>query len=439
MIMAKKGFVCLNMDVIRIKGGYTLNGYVTASGSKNASLPILAAALLTEEALVLNNISQLKDIHSMCELLNLLGCEIAWTGENSLECHVRDESLQEASYDVVRKMRASICVLGPLLAKRGRARVSLPGGCVIGARPVDLHLKGLEALGASVSLDGGYIEAYAEHGLRGAEMDLTGPQGSSVLATANTVMAAVLASGQTVIHGAAREPEIVDLCACLLAMGAQIEGAGTETIRIEGVSQLHGATHAVIPDRIEVGTLLLAGVVTGGKVTVRNCCREHILSLLQVFDAMGIMYDSAEDEITVYPSESIQAMPWVNTAPYPGFPTDLQAQLMVALCRAEGHSMIKESIYPERFLHAAELNRMGADVNCHNGEAQISGPQLLNGADVMSSDLRASAALIMAGLVAEGETNVHRVYHLDRGYENLEQKLTQLGASIERVKETVSV
>jgi UDP-N-acetylglucosamine 1-carboxyvinyltransferase len=420
------------MDSIRIEGGVPLKGTVRASGAKNAALPILAATLLTDNITLLKRIPNVQDVLSMRKLLKTLGLRVT-DSEEGLYCEVIQEDVFEAPYDLVCQMRASICVLGPLLAKRGQAKVSFPGGCVIGSRPVDLHLKGLRALGADISVKEGYI--YAEtSGFKGTHIDLEGPMGSSVLATANTMMAATLAQGRTVIDGAAREPEVVDLGNFLSAIGGKIKGLGSSCIEVQGVSSLFGASYEIIPDRIEVGTLLLAGMITGGDVILESCAPAHMTSFLEYLSLLGQSVE-VNDECMRLRSSGEWSSADFKTAPYPGFPTDLQAQMMTVLCQAQGRSIISEGIYPDRFMHVAELSRLGANIEYRLGKAIVNGPSQFTGTEVMSSDLRASAALILAALVAKGETVISRIYHLDRGYDGLEKKLAHLGGKIERVKE----
>lgn len=425
------------MDKIRIEGGQPLHGTIEISGAKNACLTLMPAVLLTDAPLTLTNAPRLADISTMSSLLRSLGCEIAeLQGGRVLALSAAELSSRTAHYDTVRKMRASILVLGPLLARHGEARVSLPGGCAIGARPVDLHLRGLEALGARLDLEDGYVVAEAPGGLRGGIVEFPFV---SVGATENLLMAATLARGSTVLKNAAREPEIVDLAACLSAMGARIEGAGEAEIRIEGVDALGAATHPVLPDRVELGTYMIAPAITGGQVTLTGADRSLVGALIERLEAADIAVDDvpaseggglrvSRRNGAVHPVE-------VETAPFPGFPTDLQAQMMALLTLAQGESRIEERIFENRFMHVPELARMGARIEIHGGSAQITGVDHLRGAPVMATDLRASVSLILAALAAEGETVVSRVYHLDRGYERLETKLGACGARIERLKE----
>jgi len=427
------------MDSILIEGGRRLSGEVEASGAKNASLPLMAAALLAESPSRLQGIPRLQDIVTMSAMLERLGARVARAERRGdphgdLAIDPTDFADLEAPYDLVRKMRASIYVLGPLLGRFGHARVSLPGGCAIGTRPIDLHLRGMEALGATVAIDHGYVDARAPQGrLRGADCIIEGPNGSSVGATCNVLMAAVLAKGRSVLRGAAREPEVGDLIGFLNAMGARIKGAGTSVLEVDGVEGLRGAERRVIPDRIEAGTLLVAAAITGGDVAVRGCIPEHLAEVLVKLEEMGVEIERGEDRVRARYVGRLRPLA-VRTMPYPGFPTDMQAQLMAALCLTPGESTITETIYPDRFIHVAELHRMGADITLAHATAVVRGVEKLSGASVMASDLRASAALVLAGLAAEGETECLRVYHLDRGYEQLERKLSQLGAVIERVR-----
>lgn len=431
------------MDAFVIEGGRRLSGRLRVNGSKNSALPIMAAVLLTDRAVTLRDVPDLSDIRNMARLLGELGVVIAREtddrGRPVFCVQTLDESASHARYDIVRTMRASICVLGPMLARRGKARVSLPGGCAIGQRPVDLHLKGLEALGARITLDGGDIIAEAPGGrLRGATMFLGGANGSTVLGTANVMSAATLARGTTVIECAACEPEIVDLAHMLNAMGARIEGAGTPRITIRGVDALAGVDHTVIPDRIEAGTLMCAAGITGGDLTLDNCPLDALMAATTTLEEIGVAVDpvgSGDDPMrrtcrVTRPAglRSVQ----ITTQPHPGFPTDLQAQFMALLCLAEGNSVVTEKIFPERFLHVAELQRMGANLVRQGATVVVSGVRQLTGAPVMASDLRASAGLVLAGLAAAGTTTVNRVYHIDRGYEHLEHRLAALGASITR-------
>lgn len=501
------------MDIIRIRGGATLSGSVSVSGSKNACLPILAACLLVEGQVVLDGVPYLRDVDSMLRLLETLG--VAWSrnADDSLTIEVQEESEFQAPYDLVRTMRASFCLLGPLWAKRGKAIVSYPGGCVFGPRPVDLHLKGLQAIGAKLELGEG--DVYATGRVQGGHVFLGGNFGSTVLGTANVVMAAVLGSSETVIDAAAQEPEVVDLCHFLIACGADIRGIGSHRLVVRGVERLHGCRYRIIPDRIEAGTLLCAGVMTRGEVEVVGARPEDLAAFIDRLRAAGVQLEigtrsqvttggaaglrdldpkaaprvpvleaqarpnraasiakdlderqgqlmadrvalsgsseGGDDGATTARSDSggesgepfIRTLPWdrleavdVTTLPYPGFPTDLQAQILATMCIAEGVSVVTEKVYPERFIHCAELARLGARIHREGPTAIVHGQQRLHGAAMMASDLRASAALVLAGLVAKGESEVRRVYHLDRGYEGLDRKLAALGADIERVSES---
>ncbi len=441
------------MDAFVIEGGHRLEGRIAVNGAKNAALPLMAAALLTNEPVTLRDIAPLADIRNLQKLLAELGCRKADADPQHTDVwklQTSDESCSHARYEIVRTMRAGICVLGPMLAKRGEAKVSMPGGCSIGDRPVDLHLRGLTALGARITLKGGDIIAEAPPGgrLHGAKVFLGGPFGSTVLGTANVMSAATLAEGITIIESAACEPEIVDLAELLMKMGAQIEGAGSPRITIYGVKELKGADHRVMPDRIEAGTYMCAAAVTNGNITIENCPLDAMMSVTDRLQAAGVHIrrvghsrqgdPTPEDPMRVtvrVTCDRILRPVEVTTQPHPGFPTDLQAQLMTLLCMAEGNSVITEKIFPERFLHVAELSRMGAKLFRQGPTVIISGVRSLVGAPVMASDLRASASLVLAGLAAEGTTTVNRVYHLDRGYEKMEEKLNLLGASIERIDE----
>lgn len=436
------------MDVFVIEGGRKLSGSLRVNGSKNAALPLLAATLLTDQPVTLRDVPDLSDIRNMYRLLGELGVEIETGTENKIPtAHLRasDESEFHARYDIVRTMRASICVLGPILAKRGQARVSMPGGCAIGQRPVDLHLRGLEALGATITLEGGDIVARVPNSGRliGDTVFLGGPFGSTVLGTANVMSAATLAVGTTIIECAACEPEIVDLANMLIGMGARISGAGSPRITIEGVEALGGVDHTIIPDRIEAGTFMCAAAITNSTLTLENCPLDAMMSATDRLEAIGVHIDPADDPLKVDPlrrtctvSASGMLRPvQITTQPHPGFPTDLQAQFMALLCLAEGNSVITEKIFPERFLHVAELTRLGASIHRHGTTAVISGVKQLTGAPVMASDLRASAGLVLAAMAAQGTTVINRVYHIDRGYERLEDRLASVGASIQRASE----
>jgi UDP-N-acetylglucosamine 1-carboxyvinyltransferase len=439
----------LFMDAFVIHGGKRLRGRVRVNGSKNATLPQIAAALLTDQPMILRDVPDLSDIREMARLMDSLGCPVVFDGEQptrTLTATPTDPSQCTAEYELVRRMRASICVLGPLVAKRGKAKVSMPGGCAIGDRPVDLHIRGLKALGARVHLDEGYIIAEAPGGpggrLRGANVFLGGAFGSTVLGTANVMSAATLAEGTTIIECAACEPEIADLADLLNKMGANITGAGSPRITIEGVESLRGADHAVMPDRIEAGTYVLAAAITNGDVILENCPTDALWATVDRLHYIGVELeptdDSPDDRMhqTVHIAAARRLHPvQITTQPHPGFPTDLQAQIMALLCMADGNSMITEKIFPDRFQHVAELSRMGADLIRNGPTVLISGVRELIGAQVMASDLRASAGLVLAGLAARGQTTISRVYHLDRGYERMELTLQQLGADIERVKQ----
>lgn len=421
------------MDSLLIKGATPLSGEVRVSGAKNACLPMFAAALLTDEKCVLKNVPNLSDVRFMADIVRAVGAEVSNPSEGVWEICAKNLS-HIAPYKLVRKMRASICLLGPLSARMKKAEVSLPGGCVIGARPVDLHIKGMRALGAKVEIERGYICVDARK-MRGAQVYLGGRFGSTVTGTANIVMAAVSIPGTTVIENAACEPEIADLCAMLEKMGAIIEGAGSPTISITGVPRLCGATHSVMPDRIEAGTWITAALASRGKVLIRDAQKKYLGSFLDVLEraecpvkakSPSSIYVDASD-LKLRPIEAI-------TLPYPGLPTDLQAQLCALMTQAGGISIVTERIYPERFMHVPELARMGANIAREGPSAIISGGTKLSGAPVMASDLRASAALVIAALAASGETLIHRVYHIDRGYEKIDEKLASLGARVERLK-----
>ncbi len=420
------------MDRFLIHGGVPLHGSIPIAGAKNAALPLLAAGLLTSERLELSNVPQIDDIDTMCDLLRLHGLAVESAGRGHPSVSVGgDITCTEAPYEIVSKMRASILVLGPVLARCGEARVSLPGGCAIGTRPVDLHLKGLEAMGADIRLESGYVDARAPAGLAGAHIVLPF---ASVGATENLVMAATLASGSTEILNAAREPEIGDLVACLISMGAKIEGVGTDRLTIEGVRRLHGARHRILPDRIECGTYACAVGITGGDVHLAGGELEHLGAVVRALEEAGVEVAQEAGGLRVRRSAGLRGVD-VMTEPYPGFPTDMQAQFMALLSVAEGASMMTETIFENRFMHVPELNRMGARINVHGASAIIRGVGGLSGAPVMATDLRASFSLILAGLAASGETVLNRIYHLDRGYETVERKLTGCGARIERVSE----
>ena len=419
------------MDSILVTGGSALHGEIPIAGAKNACLTLMPATLLSEEPITLTNAPRLSDIKTMGVLLESLGTEVTSMQDGkvlTMSSHNLDNLT--ADYDIVRKMRASILVLGPMLARAGQAVVSLPGGCAIGARPVDLHLKAMEALGAQIELRDGYVHAKAPQGLKGATIEFPFV---SVGATENALLAATLAQGTTILKQAAREPEIVDLAECLNAMGAQIDGNGTSTIIIQGVDRLHGATHPVVTDRIELGTYMLAQAITGGEVECLGGKIELLTAFCDKLDEAGLSVEQTQRGLKVKrTSADIKAIN-VTTEPFPGFPTDLQAQMMALLCTARGTSVLEEKIFENRFMHAPELSRMGAQIEVNGGMATVTGVERLKGAPVMATDLRASVSLILAGLAAEGETLVNRVYHLDRGYERVEEKLSNCGAKIERI------
>uniref|UniRef100_A0A7C1NQF3 UDP-N-acetylglucosamine 1-carboxyvinyltransferase n=1 Tax=candidate division WOR-3 bacterium TaxID=2052148 RepID=A0A7C1NQF3_UNCW3 len=418
------------MDRFKIRGGRPLRGEVRVARAKNAVLPLLAAALLSEDTCVIDDVPFLDDVVTMLKLLESIGVKVEMK-DRTIKISAAGRLNPEAPYDIVRKMRASYYVLGPLLARFGDCRVSLPGGCAIGPRPVDLHLKGITALGARVKIEKGYIHARARS-LRGNTMMLEGQKGPSVGATINTMMAAVLARGETVIEGAACEPEVVDVAQFLSKMGADINGAGTPTITVRGVKELRGARHTPIPDRIEAGTFAVAAAITRGRVEIIGCEPRHLTAVITKLQESGIRVEAGADRLLVEARSRPQAVK-ISTAPYPGFPTDLQAQFTALLSIAQGTSTVTENIFESRFLHCLELNRMGALIDITGNMAVIHGVEQLEGAQVMASDLRASAALVLAGLAARGQTEILRIYHLDRGYERLENKLKPLGADIRRV------
>ena len=421
------------MDCLRITGGVALDGSVRASGSKNAALPIMAASILAAGPVVLDGVPELVDVDTLSLLLGHLGVEVKRGLDGELRIETVDPRSTRADYELVRRMRASFCVLGPLVARRGRAVVSLPGGCNIGTRPVDLHLAGLAALGADIRIERGYVFAEARR-LRAATIDLGGPRGPTVTGTANVMSAATVARGRTILRGAAAEPEIVDLGRFLIACGARIAGLGGDTIEIDGVEQLAGARHRVIPDRIEAATLLIAAAITEGATTVTGARAEHLTAVLEALVETGADVEVDRDAITLRAGRRPRPMRFV-ARPYPGIPSDLQAQFMALLTLAEGRSEIVDEVFPERFMHVAELNRLGARIERQGSAAIVHGVSRLSGAAVMASDLRASAALVLAGLAAADETIVRRVYHLDRGYERLEKKLAHLGARVTRQSE----
>jgi len=424
------------MDKLLVHGGSELSGRINISGSKNASLPILAACLLTEEPCIIRRVPDVSDTNFMIQIMGALGLSVERSsGVVRTTC---EGLVSNAPYELVRKMRASICVMGPLVARLGRAEVSVPGGCVIGDRPVDLHLKGLEGLGAEIQMEAGNMLITAPNGLKGATINLRGKNGPTVLGTDNVMMAATLAEGTTVIESAAAEPEVEDLANFLNSMGAKITGAGTRTITIEGVEKLHGVEHTVIPDRIEAGTFMVAAAIAGCKegVTLNRVCREHMIPTTDVLLETGHSVEYSEDGTTVVVKPGDNPVGGnIRTAPHPDFPTDMQAQFSALFATTPGISVIEDTIFPQRFMHCAEMTRMGANMEVDNGRVVIQGVEQLSGAPVMASDLRASAALVLAGLKAKGTTDISRLYHIDRGYEHIDEKLLMLGANVERVKE----
>ncbi len=422
------------MDKLIVHGGSSIKGAINISGSKNASLPILAAAILTGADCIIRRVPDVSDTNYMIQILSALGADVERSsGTVRISCA---EISDEAPYELVRRMRASICVMGPLLARKGRAIVSLPGGCVIGDRPVDLHLKGMEALGAKIEFFGGNIILTAPNGLRGAEMDLRGENGPTVLGTDNVMMAATLAEGTTVIESAAAEPEVTDLADFLNSMGAKITGAGTRRIVIEGVSELHGVEHTVIPDRIEAGTFMAAAALAGEGVTLNRVSEVHLKAITAAIRKSGHRVDFNSNGTTCFIERGENPVGVdLSTSPYPGYPTDMQAQMTALLATTPGISVIEDSIFPQRFMHCAELKRMGADIRMGNGTAVVHGVEQLSAAPVMASDLRASAALVLAALRAKGTTEISRLYHIDRGYEHIDEKLLMLGAKVERVRD----
>lgn len=422
------------MDCYLVEGGKKLSGTVQVNGSKNAALPILAVSLMTTGRCTFRNVPVIRDLQTQVKILNTLGIESHWDG-HTVTTRVVDAYNSTAPYELVKTMRAGVCVLGPLLAMRGAATVSLPGGCVIGERPIDLHLKGLAALGAEITLDQGNILVKApKGGLRGGTIYLGGKFGSSVLATDNVMCAAVLAKGTTVIECAACEPEVVDLADCLNAMGARIAGAGSPRITIHGVRRLKGVDWTVIPDRIETATFLIAGAITRSPITVAGGRPDHQLAVLDTLRQMGIEVRRDRNRMTIVPTDRPRAAE-IATLPYPAFPTDVQSPILALMAIAQGTSIITERIYPDRFMAAAEMKRLGANIAVSNGQAVIQGVERLQGAPVMASDLRAGAALVLAGLVAQGQTRISRIYHIERGYERFEERLRKLGAAISRVPE----
>jgi UDP-N-acetylglucosamine 1-carboxyvinyltransferase len=420
------------MDSLLIRGGVPLHGDVQISGAKNAVLPIMAATLLTREKCIIRNVPDLSDVTFMAQILASLGAKVTMEGGTfTVEAN---KIKGVGDYDLIRKMRGSICIMGPLLGRLNKATVSLPGGCIIGARPVDLHLKGFKALGAKITIENGYVKAAAKR-LVGAELFLGGRAGPTVLGTANVMMAAVLAEGVTIIESAACEPEVCDLAHFLNAMGARISGAGSPTITITGVTELHGAEHEVIPDRIEAATFAIAAAATDGEVTLRGTRPEHLHAVLDKLKEAGVMVRREASGVVISRGRRLVPVD-ITTLPYSGFPTDVQAQMMALMCLTPGISIITERIFESRFMHVSELARLGADIAIEGPSAIVKGGKPLSGAPVMASDLRASAALVIAGLAASGSTQVNRIYHLDRGYEKIDEKLKKLGAKIERVEET---
>lgn len=416
------------MDKFLIRGGVPLSGEVQASGAKNSALPVLAASLLSSEPVTLRRIPQVRDIGTMQKLLRYNGASVDVDDSGTVRVHAATIQNPEAPYDIVKTMRASSLVLGPLVARTGRARVSMPGGCAIGARPINLHVNALESLGARIHQEHGYVEARADDGLKGGKIKF---DRITVTGTEDLLMAAVLAEGETVIDNAAREPEVVDVANLLTQMGAKIDGAGTSTITVQGVSSLRGADHTIIPDRIEAGTFLIAGAITGGDVRINGCNPEHLMATVDLMRQAGSIIETGDDWMHVRKNGQLRSVD-MTTVEYPGFATDLQAQFLALMTQAEGISLIEETIFENRFMHVPELGRMGAKIRIEGRRAIVAGVSKLSGAPVTCSDLRASASLILAALVAEGDTLVDRVYHVDRGYENLEQKLAGLGASITR-------
>jgi UDP-N-acetylglucosamine 1-carboxyvinyltransferase len=420
------------MDSFLIKGGVPLHGEVTISGAKNAALPIMAATLLTSEPCVIRRVPNLSDVRFMGQILTWLGAKVSV--ENGTVRAQAKKIKGQGDYDLVRKMRGSICIMGPLLGRLKQARVSLPGGCIIGARPINLHLKGFEALGAKITIESGYVAAATKR-LVGSAMFLGGRAGSTVLGTANVMMAATLAEGVTVIESAACEPEVVDLAKFLSAMGAKISGAGSPTITVTGVKQLHGAEHEVIPDRIEAATYAIASAVTNGEVTIKGARADHLHAVIDKLHEAGVAVERRGANLVVRRQGRLKSSD-VTTLPYSGFPTDVQAQMMALMTLAPGISIITERIFESRFMHVSELARLGADIEIEGPSAIVKGGRPLSGAPVMASDLRASAALVVAGLAAKGTTQVNRVYHIDRGYENIDGKLRQLGARLQLVEDS---
>lgn len=424
------------MEKLIVHGGAELSGSINISGSKNASLPILGAALLTDQPVVIRRVPDVSDTNYMLQILRALGCEVErYSG--TVNIHAKNIHAN-APYDLVRKMRASICVMGPLLARLGCVNVSIPGGCVIGDRPIDLHLKGLQALGATIDTEGGNMVIEAKKGLRACNIDLRGKHGPTVLGTDNLMMAAVFVEGTTIIESAACEPEVVDLADFLNSLGAKIKGAGTSRIEIEGVTSLGSTEHTVIPDRIEAGTFMVAGAMAGNGITLNRVRRDHLSSTTEKLEEAGhrVTFSNDGQSVTVTPGDSPKGCD-ITTAPYPGFATDMQAQFTAMCVTTPGISVIEDVIFPQRFMHCAELKRMGANIQVDGGTAVVNGVKQLSGAPVMASDLRASAALVLAGLTAKGTTEINRLYHIDRGYEHIDEKLLQLGARVERVHSSI--
>jgi len=421
------------VDKLLIEGGTPLAGEIAISGAKNAALPILCACLLTAEPLHLTNVPRLRDIATMLRLIEQMGVAVTHDGANGVVLDSSGLSNPLAPYDMVKTMRASILVLGPLLARHGEARVSLPGGCAIGARPVEQHILGLQAMGASIHVEHGYIQARAGTGKRGLRGACIVTDMVTVTGTENLMMAAALADGETIIENAAREPEVVDLANCLVSMGAQISGAGTDKIRIRGVERLHGATHRIMADRIETGTYLCAAAASGGSVRLTGTSAAYLDAVVDKLLDAGCDIVAERDAIRLKAPPRLKAVS-IRTSPYPAFPTDMQAQFMAINCVAEGSAVIRETIFENRFMHAVELIRLGADIRIDASNAMVTGVERLQGATVMATDLRASASLVIAGLVAQGETLIDRIYHLDRGYEGIEEKLGQLGARVRRIR-----
>ena len=418
------------MEKLYVDGGSRLSGNIRISGSKNSSLPILAATLLTDSECILRNVPDLSDTNYMVQILSTLGAEVERASGNVIV--KANKVAAEAPYDLVRKMRASVCVLGPMLARNGEALVSLPGGCVIGDRPIDLHLRGLEALGAEVEVKGGDIKVTAPSGLKGANVNMSGQYGSTVLGTDNVMMAAVFAEGETIIEGAAAEPEVEDLAKFLNSLGAKIEGAGTSRIVIHGVEDLSGGEHVVIPDRIEAGTFMVAGALIGDGITLENVRAKHLKKLIKTLKGCDHKVKKLDGNKIYVKASSDPKANEITTEPYPGFPTDMQAQMCALFSVTPGISVVKETIFPSRFMHVPELKRMVANISLNDSTAVIRGVDQLSAAPVMASDLRASAALVLAGLAAEGTTEINRLYHIDRGYEYIDRKLEAIGAKLRR-------